>query len=105
MFTGSVSGGKSILKHTSQKFMMPALELGGKDAAYVHKDADIQYAVDTIVDGAMFNALNFAGSGLLAWVAIHDRRAGFIILEVVWALVSLPPLYRALTGPANAPAR
>lgn len=56
-------------------------------------------------DGAMFNALNFAGSGLLAWVAIHDRRAGFIILEVVWALVSLPPLYRALTGSANAPAR
>jgi acyl-CoA reductase-like NAD-dependent aldehyde dehydrogenase len=56
VFTGSVSGGKSILKHTSQKFMMPALELGGKDAAYVHKDADIQYAVDTIVDGAMFNA-------------------------------------------------
>ncbi len=56
VFTGSVSGGKSILKHTSQKFMMPALELGGKDAAYVHKDADIQFAVETVVDGAMFNA-------------------------------------------------
>lgn len=47
-------------------------------------------------DGAWFNVLNFTGSGLLAWVAIHDRRAGFIILEVVWALASLPPLYRAL---------
>jgi acyl-CoA reductase-like NAD-dependent aldehyde dehydrogenase len=56
VFTGSVGGGKSILKHTSQKFMMPALELGGKDAAYVHKDADIKQAVDTVVDGAMFNA-------------------------------------------------
>jgi acyl-CoA reductase-like NAD-dependent aldehyde dehydrogenase len=56
VFTGSVSGGKSILKHTSQKFMMPALELGGKDAAYVHGDADIAQAVDTVVDGAMFNA-------------------------------------------------
>lgn len=56
VFTGSVEGGKSILKHTSKKFMMPGLELGGKDAAYVHKDADIQQAVDTVVDGAMFNA-------------------------------------------------
>jgi acyl-CoA reductase-like NAD-dependent aldehyde dehydrogenase len=56
VFTGSVEGGRSILKHTSHKFMMPALELGGKDGAYVHKDADIQQAVDTVVDGAMFNA-------------------------------------------------
>jgi hypothetical protein len=56
-------------------------------------------------DGALFNALNFAGSGLLAWVAIHDRRAGFIILEVVWALVSLPPLYKAMKRSASAPAR
>jgi len=45
--------------------------------------------------GAAYNVLNFVGSGLLAWVAIHDRRWGFIILEVVWALVSLPPLFRA----------
>jgi hypothetical protein len=52
-------------------------------------------------DGAAFNVLNFVGSGLLAWVAIHDRRAGFIILEVVWALASLPPLRRALIGKAT----
>ncbi|OFZ10861.1 MAG: hypothetical protein A2Z20_03910 [Bdellovibrionales bacterium RBG_16_40_8] len=56
VFTGSVSGGRSILRHTSHKFMMPALELGGKDAAYVHSDADIQHAAETIVDGAMYNA-------------------------------------------------
>jgi hypothetical protein len=57
-------------------------------------------------DGALFNALNFVGSGLLAWVAIHDRRAGFIVLEVVWALASLPPLYKALKrGAATSPVR
>ncbi len=56
-------------------------------------------------DGALFNALNFGGSGLLAWVAIHDRRAGFIILEVVWALVSLPPLFKAMKRRASAPAQ
>jgi len=37
-----------------------------------------------------FNLLNFIGSALLAWVAIHDRRWGFIVLEVTWALLSLP---------------
>ena len=44
---------------------------------------------------ATYNLLNFVGSGLLAWVAINDRRWGFIVLEVVWALVSLPPLFKA----------
>ena len=41
-----------------------------------------------------FNLLNFVGSSLLAWIAIVDRRWGFILLEVIWALLSLPPLLR-----------
>ena len=41
-----------------------------------------------------FNVLNFAGSALLAWVAIVDRRVGFIVLETAWALLSLPVLLR-----------
>lgn len=42
----------------------------------------------------LFNILNFVGSSLLAWIAIVDRRWGFILLEVIWALLSLPPLLR-----------
>ena len=42
-----------------------------------------------------YNLLNVVGSALLAWIAIVDRRAGFIVLEVVWALVSIPGLLRA----------
>ncbi|MGH7647456.1 MAG: CBU_0592 family membrane protein [Gemmatimonadaceae bacterium] len=41
-----------------------------------------------------FNLLNFVGSALLAWIAILDHRWGFILLEVVWALLSIPPLLR-----------
>jgi len=41
-----------------------------------------------------FNLLNFVGSALLAWIAILDRRWGFILLEVVWAVLSIPPLVR-----------
>ncbi|GJG87343.1 hypothetical protein tb265_25240 [Gemmatimonadetes bacterium T265] len=41
-----------------------------------------------------YNALNFVGSAILAWVAVVDRRWGFIVLEGSWALLSLPPLLR-----------
>ncbi|MGI9090597.1 MAG: hypothetical protein ACR2GG_05770 [Gemmatimonadaceae bacterium] len=49
-------------------------------------------------DSAVYNALNAVGSALLAWVAVHDQRWGFILLEGIWALVSLPPLFRALSS-------
>lgn len=32
------------------------LELGGKDAAYVRADADVDYSAIEIADGAMFNS-------------------------------------------------
>ena len=56
IFTGSVGGGRQILAHTSKRFMTPGLELGGKDGAYVHLDASLDYAAETIVDGCMFNS-------------------------------------------------
>jgi len=37
-----------------------------------------------------YNALNLLGSMLLTYVAVKDRRAGFIVLEGAWALLSLP---------------
>lgn len=40
-----------------------------------------------------YNLLNLVGSGLLAWVAVLDRRIGFIFLETIWALLSIPPLF------------
>lgn len=43
----------------------------------------------------MYNLVNLVGALLLAWVAITDRRIGFILLEVIWAAVSIPPLIRA----------
>ena len=49
-------------------------------------------------------AMNFVGSGLLAWVAVVDRRAGFILLETVWAIMSLMPLLRRPGEGADVPA-
>ena len=45
-----------------------------------------------------YNLLNILGSGLLTWVAVVDRRWGFILLESVWALLSVPPLVAAWRG-------
>ena len=55
-FTGSVGGGEAIEAAASGQFMGVALELGGKDPAYVREDANLQYAVEQIVDGAFFNS-------------------------------------------------
>lgn len=45
-------------------------------------------------DRLTYILMNFVGAGLLTWVAIADRRVGFIVLESSWALMSLLPLLR-----------
>lgn len=55
-FTGSVGGGKAIERAAAGTFTGIGLELGGKDPGYVMEDADIARAVDTLIDGAMFNS-------------------------------------------------
>ncbi len=55
-FTGSVGGGKAIEKAASGTFTPLGLELGGKDPGYVMEDADLEAAVETLIDGAMYNS-------------------------------------------------
>ncbi|WP_026989126.1 aldehyde dehydrogenase family protein [Fodinicurvata sediminis] len=55
-FTGSVKGGHTVQKAISNHFAGAGLELGGKDPAYVRADADLQHAVDSLVDGSFFNS-------------------------------------------------
>ncbi|MDQ7071333.1 MAG: aldehyde dehydrogenase family protein [Rhodobacterales bacterium] len=55
-FTGSVGGGITIEKAAAGTFTGVGLELGGKDPGYVMEDADLDAAVDTLIDGAMFNS-------------------------------------------------
>jgi hypothetical protein len=51
----------------------------------------------------LYNALNLIGAALLTWVAIADRRVGFILLEGVWALLSLPGTVRRIERPSPGP--
>lgn len=55
-FTGSTAGGLAVRDAAASRTIPLNLELGGKDAAYVRSDADLQYAAAELVDGAVFNS-------------------------------------------------
>lgn len=55
-FTGSVAGGRAIERAAAGTFTTLGLELGGKDPAYVRADANLDHAVENLVDGAFFNS-------------------------------------------------
>ena len=55
-FTGSVPGGEMVERAAVGRFIGVGLELGGKDPAYVRKDANLQHAIETVSDGAIFNS-------------------------------------------------
>jgi len=55
-FTGSVDGGHAIQAAISRRFIAAGLELGGKDPAYVRADADLDFSIEHLADGAFFNS-------------------------------------------------
>jgi acyl-CoA reductase-like NAD-dependent aldehyde dehydrogenase len=55
-FTGSVAGGRQVQAAARSRFIPVGLELGGKDPAYVAEDADLDFTVPSVVEGACYNA-------------------------------------------------
>lgn len=55
-FTGSVAAGERVEQAAVGRFIPIGLELGGKDPAYIRADADLDFAVETAIDGAFFNS-------------------------------------------------
>lgn len=55
-FTGSLAAGKMIEKSLAGTLKPLALELGGKDPAYVRADADLASSITSLVEGAFFNS-------------------------------------------------
>jgi uncharacterized membrane protein YciS (DUF1049 family) len=50
------------------------------------------------LDNLPYQLANLAGSAVLAVVAVIEFQLGFILLEVVWALVSLRSVVKILRG-------
>ncbi|MDD5748183.1 MAG: aldehyde dehydrogenase family protein [Actinomycetota bacterium] len=55
VFTGSTEAGREVALRAAEHFIPVDLELGGKDAALVFDDVDIDFAASGIVYGAMLN--------------------------------------------------
>ena len=74
-FTGSTDIGRFIRKETAGKNRKLTLELGGKSAFIVFDDADLDSAVEGVVDSIWFNQgeVCCAGSRLLVQEGIKDR--------------------------------
>ena len=74
-FTGSTDIGRFIRKETAGKNKKLTLELGGKSAFIVFDDADLDSAVEGVVDSIWFNQgeVCCAGSRLLVQEGIKDR--------------------------------
>jgi hypothetical protein len=46
----------------------------------------------------VYSLLNLVGSAILGVIALRTRQWGFVLLEGVWAVVSVPPLIRPSEG-------
>ncbi|MGH1541430.1 MAG: aldehyde dehydrogenase family protein [Arenicella sp.] len=75
VFTGSVATGQSILRSAADNAVPCVMELGGKSAAVVFPDADLDILMDSVDWGIFFNAgqVCSAMSRLLVHESIHDE--------------------------------
>ncbi|MBB97949.1 MAG: aldehyde dehydrogenase [Rhodobacteraceae bacterium] len=100
-FTGSVAGGRAIEKAAAGTFASLALELGGKDPAYVRADADVDAAVAGLADGAFFNSGQCCCG--IERVYVHEKHFDAVaegLAEVARGFVLGNPLEEATTlGP------
>ncbi len=88
-FTGSVEGGKAVQNAINQRFIIGGLELGGKDPAYVRADANLEDAIENLVDGSFFNSGQSCCG--IERIYVHERVydqfvAGFVKLTNTYAL-------------------
>ncbi|KRD95848.1 aldehyde dehydrogenase [Bosea sp. Root381] len=82
-FTGSVEGGRAIERAAAGTFTGIGLELGGKDPGYVMADADLDAAVDTLMDGATFNSGQCCCG--IERIYVHDSLyEAFVEKSVAW---------------------
>ena len=79
-FTGSTEVGRAIRKATAQSHKKLSLELGGKSPFIIFEDADLDSAVEGLVDGIWFNQgqVCCAGSRLLMQESITEKLIGKI---------------------------
>ena len=96
-FTGSTEVGRAIRKATALSHKKLSLELGGKSPFIVFEDADLDSAVEGLVDGIWFNQgqVCCAGSRLLMQESIAEKLIGKIQDRMNTLRIG-PPLDKAI---------
>ncbi len=96
-FTGSTEVGRAIRKVTAQSHKKLSLELGGKSPFIIFEDADLDSAVEGLVDGIWFNQgqVCCAGSRLLMQESIAEKLIGKIQDRMNTLRIG-PPLDKAI---------
>ncbi len=87
VFTGSPATGRKVAHACADRLVPCALELGGKDAAIVLEDADLERAANGIVWGAMMNAGQNCGA--VERVYADKKIAGQLTAKIVGATKAL----------------
>ncbi|OLE63411.1 MAG: hypothetical protein AUI36_09945 [Cyanobacteria bacterium 13_1_40CM_2_61_4] len=87
-FTGSYPTGRQVARAAAERLVRVQLELGGKDAAYVADDVDVEEAALAVAEGAFYNG----GQSCSATERVY-------VHEAVWepfvaALVEIVSAYR-----------
>src|ERR1700730_3540321 len=96
-FTGSTEVGRTIRRATASAHKRLSLELGGKSPFIIFEDADLDSAVEGLVDGIWFNQgqVCCAGSRLLMQESIADKLIGKIQDRMNTLRIG-PPLDKAI---------
>jgi len=96
-FTGSTEVGRAIRSATAQSHKRLSLELGGKSPFIIFEDADLDSAVEGLVDGIWFNQgqVCCAGSRLLMQESIAEPLIAKI-RDRMGTLRAGPPLDKAI---------
>src|SRR6266403_2548157 len=96
-FTGSTEVGRAIRKATAQSHKKISLELGGKSPFVIFEDADLDSAVEGLVDGIWLNQgqVCCAGSRLLMQESVAETLIGKVRERMSLLRVG-PPLDKAI---------
>ena len=96
-FTGSTEVGRAIRKATAQSHKKISLELGGKSPFIIFEDADLDSAVEGLVDGIWLNQgqVCCAGSRLLMQESVAEALIGKVRARMSTLRVG-PPLDKAI---------
>lgn len=103
-FTGSVTTGRRVGEQAANRFIPAFLELGGKDAAVVLEDADVDRTARALTWAGMVNAGQSCMSieRVYAVERIHDALVAALEREISQLSLNTPDMERGQIGPVIA---